>query len=379
MENEGNAGATLRDELTAAYDAAEAGNLPPTQDAPPIETPPPAGATPAPAETAQQKEERLGRTAGRPRDEKGRLLPGKPIKDAAPQAQTPEGGPPPTTAQPAPAAAAPVPRPSSWKKDHWDAFDKLAQENPALAQYINQREQEFARGVGTYRQEWEQAKPVLDAIAPFMPQLKQHGIDPAQWVSNLGNAHARLVASSPQDKLALFQKLAADYQIPAQLAVQGADGQWQLLGQLPTPQQQPAHQPQPQQLETVVQQVLQQERMKSEVEQFWNNKEKYPYAEQVRETMAGLLQAELANDLNDAYEQALLLPRHADLLQAQRDAQQAKDEAERQAKEAARVNTARAKAISPRTSTPSAAAGTGKKDLRAELSEQYDAHVGGRV
>lgn len=379
MENEEPAGATLRDDLSAAFDAAEAGSLPPAQEAPPIEaTPPAAGVAPAPAE--ETPEQKAGRTAGRPRDDKGRLLPGKPV--AAPQAQTPEAGPPiPAAAQPAPAVPASIPRPSSWKKDHWEAFDKLAAENPALAAYINQREQEFSRGVSTYKQEWEQARPLLDAVAPFMPQLQQHGINPAQWVSNLGNAHQRLVTSSPQDKLALFQKLAADYQIPAQLAIQGQDGQWQLLGQLPPPQHQPPQQQAQQQpIESVVQQVLAQERMKSEVEQFWNNKEKYPHAEQVRETMAGLLQAELAEDLNDAYEQAMHLPRHADLLQAQRDAQLAADEAERRAAEQARVAGARAKAISPRSSTPSApAGGSGKQGLRAELSEQYDAHAGGRV
>lgn len=373
MENEENVETTLHDDLSAAFDAAESGTLAPVPDAPPIvETP---ADTSQATETAEQK---AGRTAGRPRDEKGRLLPGK-AKDAAPQAQTPDATLSSSVqqAQPAPAVAAPVPRPSSWKKDHWDAFDKLAVENPALAQYINQREQEYARGVGTYKQEWEQAKPLLDAVAPFMPQLQQHGIDPGQWVSNLGHAHQRLVSSSPQDKLALFQKLAADYQIPAQLAVQGADGQWQLLGQLPAPQQQ---QPPQRQIHEAVQQVLQQERMKSEVEQFWNNKEKYPHAEQVRETMAGLLQAELANDLNDAYEQALHLPRHADLLQAQRDAQLAADEAERKAKEQARVQTARAKTTSTRTSTPSSAvAATGKKGLRDELSEAFDAHTSGRV
>lgn len=383
MENEESPGATLRDDLSAAFDAAEAGTLGQAPEAPPIDTTPAPAAGAAPVE--ETSEQKAGRTAGRPRDAQGRLLPGKATPpDAAPQVPKPDAAlAPGATAQPAPAVPAPsqVQRPSGMKKEHWASFDKIAAENPAFASYLIQRDRDYAQGVSTYKQEWDTAKPLLDAVAPFMPQLRQHGIDPAQWVSNLGNAHQRLVTSNPQDKLALFQKLAADYQIPAQLAVQGQDGQWQLLGQLPPPQQQPQQQQSQQQpIESVVQQVLQQERMKSEVEQFWNNKEKYPYAEQVRETMAGLLHAELADDLNDAYEQALHLPRHADLLQAQRDAQLAKDEAERAAKAAAQVAGARAKTISPRSSTPSApAGGGGKKGLRDELSEQYDAHATGRV
>jgi len=83
-------------------------------------------------ETAEEKEVRLGRTAGRPRDEKGRLLPGKPVKDTAPDtekiaapteqpvAQTP-------TATPAAVPQVPaIPRPASWKKEHWDSWNKIA-------------------------------------------------------------------------------------------------------------------------------------------------------------------------------------------------------------------------------------------------------------
>src|SRR6185369_6328428 len=119
-------------------------------------------------------------------------------------------------------------------------------------------------GDESLRTELAQAKPLLDAVAPFLPQLQQNGMDPGQWVSNLGNAHYRLATGSPQDKLAMFQRLAADYQIPAQLAIQGQDGQWQLLGTLPPPQPQ-AQQQRPQDIQQTVKQILQQERMAQEV------------------------------------------------------------------------------------------------------------------
>ena len=44
------------------------------------------------------------------------------------------------------------PRPSSWKKDyeeHWGQLD------PALQDYIGQREADYAKGVSTYKNQWD--------------------------------------------------------------------------------------------------------------------------------------------------------------------------------------------------------------------------------
>ena len=81
-------------------------------------------------EAVETPEQKAGRTAGRARDEHGRLMPGKaekPVeaiaeKPAEPQKQRP-------------------PRPSSWKKEMWDHYDKL---DPQVAEYVHQREAEFA-------------------------------------------------------------------------------------------------------------------------------------------------------------------------------------------------------------------------------------------
>ncbi len=62
------------------------------------------------------------------------------------------------------------PRPSSWKKDYekdWETLD------PRLASYINQRESEYAKGVSTYKTEWDRAKPILEAITPYQGMLQQ--------------------------------------------------------------------------------------------------------------------------------------------------------------------------------------------------------------
>lgn len=311
-------------------------------------------------ETPEQTAERL-------RDEKGRFA----AKGEEPQKATS----PAPKADPAPASR--PSRPSSWKKDYWADYDKIAAENPKLAAYLNERESQFASGVSTYKQEWEQAKPLIDAIAPFQPILQQNGIDPGQWISNLGNAHHRLAMGSPQDKLAMMQKLVADYGVPAQLAVQGQNGQWQILGQ-----QQPM-QPQfdPAIIPKLVQQELQAASTKQTLEAFTQEAPtKYPHFEAVKQTMAGLLQAGLADDLPSAYDAALRHPRHADLFAELQQQQTAQQEAERKAAQAQKVGRARANAVSTASATPSGnMATTGDKGLREQIAENIRAIAGGRV
>lgn len=343
-------GTTLRDSLTSAFDEAEKPATPPeVTDAPITESPP---------ETTEQK---AGRLAGRPRDELGRVLPGKAVK-------------PEPTGEPV-AEAAPRPaRPSSWKKDyeaHWEKLD------PEVAKYINQREQEWkVHGEAALRPEIDRARPILEAIEPFRASLQQHGVSEQTWIKNLGTAHQTLALGTPQDKLAMFQKLAADYQIPAQLAVQDQNGQWQLLGQQPQPQPQQ----QPPDVRKLVQEALQEYFTQQEIQKFSTNKEKYPHFSEVIGSMSGLLQSGLAENLNDAYEAALRLPQHAAIYQAMQT-QQSEAEALRKREEAARtVRTAKANVISSKPATPSGTVQTaGKGTPRAHLENAFEEHATGRV
>lgn len=381
-------GAALRETLVEKFAEVEQRDGPRNPPPEPAATPVPEAEATAPAgETAEQK---AGRTAGRPRDAQGRLLPGKPAKDAEPQAQKPAASsPPPAAAQPAPAAPAPdaveapkapaIPRPTSWKKDYHEAFDKLAAENPSLAAYINQREIEQSRGIAQHAERYAAVKPLIDVVTPYLPEMQKHGIDPTQMVGNLLNAHKTLALGDPQTKIGLFQKLLVDYGIQAQLAAQGPDGQWQLLAaqayQPPQQQQPPA-----QNIEQTVQEILQRERMQQQIQEFTGNTEKHPHYEEVRDTMAGLLQAGLADDLESAYEAALHHPRHRNLLAAQQTAQREQEEATRRAAEQQRVASARAKAVSTPSATPGGPATATGKSLRESLAEKvYAAQGGGRV
>ena len=368
---------SLRDELAANIDIVESGgDLNAPRDAPPLDAE--VSHETAPTETAEQK---AGRTANRLRDEQGRLLPGT-KEVAAPATPTPPIAAAPTAA---PVAVTPtIARPSSWKKDYWDKFDGIAQSDPQLAQYLVEREQQFASGVSTYKAEAESAKQLNEAIAPFMPQLQQHGIEPTQWIRNLGTAHERLAMGAPHEKVGMAVKLIQDYGIDPQALFQA----------ISNPNYQPPAPPQPtynpQQIaQTVQEQVaaaLTQREIQSEFQKFTTAKDAagnpmYPHYEQVKETMAGLLQAELAQDYKSAYEAALRHPRHADIWNAQQEQLAAQKEAERLAATKAVVTRARSNAVSVKTATPSGSpsAGNGTKSLRESLSEAIDAAADSRV
>lgn len=366
---------SLRDQLSQAFDSVT------TRDEPAPEAPAPVEVTQeaaSPVETTTP--EKQGRTAGRERDEKGRLLPGK--REAAPQApqatQAPKAPPAP---QVAPEAPKPRPsRPSTWKKDYWEAFDKLATENPSLADYINQRESEYAKGVSTYKQEWDRAKPLLEAIAPYQQEIAQSGMPAEQHFQRLFNAHLTLARGTPEQRLQMFTRLAHDYQVPLQnLLSQGADGSWQL--NQPQPQQQPAFDPSQIQslVDRRVQESLQKQSTEQEIKSFMAQKDKYPHFEEVRETMAGLLQANLAQGLEDAYEAALKHPRHSQLYEAMQQQQRQQEEAKAAEERRKATESARRKAVSPRTATPTSALHKGDgKGLRATIEDAFD-QVASRV
>lgn len=264
---------------------------------------------------------------------------------------------------------APRKAPSSWKKDYWESYEKL---DPKLQEYIEQREGEFAKGVSTYKQEWDRAKPLMDALAPFESDLKQHGIAPATWIQTMAMAHKALATGSPQEKLQMFSKLSQDYGIPLQ-ALYDRNVQQQYLSQ-PTHQAQQAPD-----VDAIVEQKLMQHYSNQEVASFQANADKYPHFTEVRETMAGLLQAGLAADLPSAYEAAVRMPAHSSIFTAMQE-QQSQQAAEKvKADKLAAAQKARANAVSPKSATPIGTSTSGKKGLRAQLEEQFDGIAGGRV
>ena len=181
----------------------------------------------------------------------------------------------------------------------------------------------------------------------------------------------------------MFLKLAQDYQVPVEsLFVQGQDGKVYFNPQVQAYQPPQRTAPQQPNVDQLIEQKLQEREVARTIAQFEAQApEKYPHYEAVKQTMVGLLQAELATDLEDAYKQALALPRHADI-QAQIQQQEAAEKAKRDAEERAKaVARAKSQAVSPKGTTPTAPAGGERpKGVRAHLEAAFDQHVsGGRV
>jgi hypothetical protein len=292
--------------------------------------------------------------------------PGSPQAEAAlPQAPT-------LPAKPRPA------RPSSWKKEYWEHWDKL---DPALAEYLHTRESQYASGVSTYKAEAEASKPLMEAMQQFIPELKQHNIEPTRWITELGHVHRMLALGTPAQKLQTLNTVLRAYGVPVQaLFDQNAQQQYLQQGQFQQPLQLP-----PQQAmltradaERLFQEQFVQVDADRELQRFAADAEKHPHYEELRETMSGLLQANLAEDLESAYQAALRHPRHSDLWNAIQQQDRAAQEEQRKAAEAQRVLKAKGKAVSPQSATPSGPGSEDKpKGLRSNLESAFDSVVGG--
>ncbi len=362
---------SLREQLSATFDAVTA------------EAPAEAPATPEAEEAQTQVEAKPetpteGRTAGRPRDEKGRLLPGKAEKAPAPAEAA------------APAIEAPKPakpRPDSWKKEYWEHWDKI---DPKLQEYLHEREGDFRKGVGTYKAEYDRLKPLGEAVNQYLPLWQQAGVNPDQAIRNLAETDRILRQGSKEDKLRLLAYMAQSYNVPMnEMLVRGEDGNVYFNQQYLT-QQQPQQQPavSPQEIQAHIESAMAAAAWRQKVADFRSAKDAsgsplYPHVAEVEETMAGLLRSGVIpdKDLPSAYQAALRMPQHAALFDAAQQQQaHAKAQAEAKAKADAAAR-ARAGAVSVKSQSPTGTAQGEKtrKGLRDTIAEAFDAAESSRI
>lgn len=309
-------------------------------------------------ETAEQKSDRL-------RDEKGRFAEGKaPVKvEPVPQAATP-------------APVIKLPKPDSWKKEWQGDWDTLTPKQQEIAKL---REDQYFKGVSTYQQEWKSAKPLLDAVAPFLPELQKHNIAPEQWISNLGRAHHTLATGDGQTKLQMFAKLAQDYGVPLQALYDPNFAQQFVSQQL----QQPRPVQQQEDVGALVDKKFNEWKTQSQIEEFKAAKDAagqplYPHFDKVAPDMGLLLEHGKAPDLKSAYSMALRL--HDDLFAAEQEAKTKAAEAARLDASRKAVAVAKGSAVSVKSATPATTGSAPTKGSRREqLEAAYDLHMNGRV
>ena len=261
-----------------------------------------------------------------------------------------------------------IPKPTTWKKDLLPLWDKIAKgevltkdESKKHLEYLNQRENEFKKGVSVYKAEAERAKALEEAINPFVPELQAQGIHPAAWINNLGRAHMILSKAPYEQKVQMFHRLAQDYGVNLNQSTepqQPVDAYTQQLMQ---------------QLNQVNQEVStikgrfeqeEQTRLSNEIERVRSNRERFPHFDMVREEMAQLLELGKAQDLETAYAKAVRLNDEVWAMEQER----LLTDARKQASKASQVARAKATAVSPKSVTPSGTqAKVDAKDRRSLL------------
>ena len=276
-----------------------------------------------------------------------------------------------------------IKRPTTWKKEYVEVWNKMQEGKPLdkaefakFAEYANQRESEYKKGVSAYKAEADNARQLTEAIGQFTPELQKHGIHPVAWINNLGRAHYALANGTYEQKLNAFNRLAQDYgiqlnqnalQMPEQAYVDPY--QQQLMQQLQATQQQVAQ----------LSQIREQEenaRLSNEISRVSSNKERFPHFDMVREDMAQLLERGLAQDLESAYAKAVRVNDEAFRLEQEK----LLNSANTQASKASQVAKAKATAVSPRSVTPSGQVSkSDAKDRRSLLMANLADAEGGRV
>jgi hypothetical protein len=249
--------------------------------------------------------------------------------------------------------------PSSWKKDYWGKWETL---DPDLQSYIEQREGEFAKGVSMYKHEADKGRGFIEAINPYMPILEQHGLDPVKHVKTLMDAHYALSMGSPQQKQAMFARLATDYGVDLKSYTGTQDPQQAaLLNELNQIKSYINH------FEQTRNQEIEQEAV-NRIQAFKANAE---FFEDVREPMAQLLERGLATDLQQAYEMATW---QTPSIREKLIAKQANTAIQRNT-----ITTKKAAAVSPRSIAPTGQPKGDSKDLRSMLASAFVEHEAGRL
>jgi len=270
-------------------------------------------------------------------------------------------------------------RPSTWKKEYvniWDKMEKGEQiskdDFTKFAEYANQRESEYKKGVSTYKAEADRAKSYENAIAPYASDLQRRGIQPTQYIENLVRAEQILSNAPYEQKVQVFQKLASDYgiQLNGGQVTQLDPYTQQLMNQLNMVNQE---------VSSIKGRFAQEEnqRLMGEIERVRSDVEKFPHFDAVREEMAQLLELGKAQDLETAYKKAVRMNDDVWELEQERllsTAKQASIKAQQVAK-------AKAAAVSPKSTTPSGKVTDpgDKKDRRSLIAEQLGEAMSRRV
>jgi len=276
----------------------------------------------------------------------------QPVVDIAPSAPAEPAPEPPVWERP----------PASWKKDYHEVWQTA---DPKLKEYAWQREEEMKKGVEPLLSKAQFADQIQQAIEPYQNNLRTLGIEPPQAIKALMDADNVLRHGTPQQKAQMFATLSQQYGVN--------------LGEIGTLQQQPVD-PTVSMLQNELysvknevmtwkqqQEAAQNQALLGEINSF---AEKAEFFEDARPTMIQLLNSGMAQNLEDAYNKALRLDET--LSGKLQQSLQAKAEAAKRESANKAAKSARAAAVSVKSSTPGVNTATKAQDRRSLLAEQID-------
>jgi len=289
-------------------------------------------------------------------------------------------------------AAGPTPAPSptalkvpaSWRPEAKAEFDKLS---PVVQAEVVKREEDILRGIGEYKAAATFGQAVDKAIQPYVPVLRQYGIDPIRHVGELFDIHQRLAMGSPEVKQATLATLARNFgiQLPAEQSSEDSpymDPEVKTLRtqveQLQSLHQQLVHQQtQRERQQAEVQQNRIVGELKSELNTFAADPE-HAFFDEVANDMAILIQSGRASSLKQAYDLAVrmtpaTMEKEALRLQAKQASKKLGTNGAAVAKTTAARNATgvnvKSQAVSPQRK---AAAGAGLQNLAGSIEAEYD-------
>jgi hypothetical protein len=113
------------------------------------------------------------------------------------------------------AAPGPNDPPKTWSKEGQAAWATLS---PVAQAEVRKREEDFHRGIEVYKADAADGKAFQQLLTPYEHILKHYNINPFPLMSGLMEAHHNLATGTPEQKVAMFRKLAQDYGVNLETA-----------------------------------------------------------------------------------------------------------------------------------------------------------------
>ncbi len=173
-----------------------------------------------------------------------------------------------------------------------------------VRQELIKREKDVETGFTKVDEERHLGRQMKDIINPYMPVIQSMGYSAPNVVQSLLNSAYILKTGTPEQKLQHLQQIAESYGInPAELTKQNSQPSidptvaalMREMAQLKGERQQ----------ELTTKQQQEKEVVNQTIREFAADTEAHPHFEAVRQRMAALLNANQAQNLQDAYEQAI--------------------------------------------------------------------------